>query len=299
MGFNGNTNDAINESFTNDSLGQTSVRTVTEVRNSSGVPIDPATSDNQELILAKMPTLENNGGVPVNIQDQTTESIDMYLCKNNGTTNPTNPISLDDKTITVDSVTGAVIGDCIDIKEGARFFQGIITDITGSVISFASPVDYAFTENAIVYFGEWDLAQANGSVTPVTYYLQPPANATYDIYSITISITDNDTMDDSKFGGITQLTNGLVGRIDDGYTKQLFLISNNAGFREYGFDIEYPTKVPAGIYAISGKKNYHSNNGVALRIDGSTDDTINVIVQDNLTGLSKFAIVVHGHIIQN
>lgn len=47
MGFNGNTLDGMNESYTNDSLGQTSVRTVTEVRNSSGVPVDPATADNQ------------------------------------------------------------------------------------------------------------------------------------------------------------------------------------------------------------------------------------------------------------
>lgn len=54
MGFNGNTNDAINESFTDDSLGQTSYRTVTEIRNSSGVPIDPATEDKQDTIITSL-----------------------------------------------------------------------------------------------------------------------------------------------------------------------------------------------------------------------------------------------------
>lgn len=61
MGFNGNTLDGMNESYTNDSLGQTSVRTVTEVRNSSGVPVDPATEDKQDAIITDLESVIASG----------------------------------------------------------------------------------------------------------------------------------------------------------------------------------------------------------------------------------------------
>lgn len=238
-------------------------------------------------------------GFDVQIQDQYSEAIDFYLCKDNGTTNPTVAMTVDDTAVTVASSTGAVVGDCINIKEGARMFQSVVSNITNNIVTFTSPVDYAFTTSAIVCFGEWDLATADGSATPVIFCLQPPSGATYDIYDITISIEDNAVMYDSTFGGITALTKGLVGRVTDGYDKNLFLCTNNGGFREYGFTTSYPDKVPSGTHAFWADKNYKTQNGVALRINGSTNDKIEIIVQDNLTGLNKLSVCVHGHLVEN
>ena len=243
----------------------------------------------------KSTKVNSDGSIDVIVQDNTSEAIDIYLCNNKGTTNPTVAVAIDDKTVTVADTTGAVVGDCIDLKEGKRFFQSIVTNITGSVVTFASPCDAEYTTAAQVCFGEWDLAQANGSVTPVVYCMAPPPDAQYDIYSLTISMVDGSAMDDSKFGGIAALTNGLVGRRTDGTIKQLFLISNNAGFREYGFNIEYPLKPPAGKYAVAGEKLFPTKNGTVLRLNGKTLDTIDVTIQDDLTGLEKFSIVAHGH----
>lgn len=221
----------------------------------------------------------------------------MYLCKINGTTNPTSALEIDDRTITVDSNTGAVVGDCVNITEGGRYWQTIVTGIADCVITVASPCDYAFTTSASVCFGSWNL-NVDGSTTSQEFVLCSPPDIDYDIYAISIAMLDKTAMEDSKFGGLTQLTNGIVGRIYDGYTKNLFLISNNAGFRENGFYTEYPEKVPTGDYAFWANKNYSQNNGVAIRIKGVDKDKISIIVQDDLTGLDKLAIVIHGHVVE-
>jgi hypothetical protein len=41
-----------------------------------------STEDKQDDIIAKMPTLEANGGVPVNLQDQTTRPIALRMNNN-------------------------------------------------------------------------------------------------------------------------------------------------------------------------------------------------------------------------
>ncbi|NCD07176.1 MAG: hypothetical protein EOL97_13760, partial [Spirochaetia bacterium] len=43
----------------------------------------------------------SDGSIDVYIQDQYTEAIDLYLCKNNGTTNPSIEITKGDNTVTV------------------------------------------------------------------------------------------------------------------------------------------------------------------------------------------------------
>ena len=234
----------------------------------------------------------------VQIQDQYSEAIDFYLCKDNGKTNPTVAMSINDVSVTVANNAGAAVGDCINISEEARMFQSIISNVNGNIITFNTPVDYAFTTSAVVCFGEWNLATANGATTPVVFCIQPPIGAVYDIYDISVSMEDNTAMYESTFGGLTALTKGIVGRITDGYSKNLFLCSNNSGFREYGFATSYPDKVPSGTFAFWADKNFKTINGSVLRIDGTTNDKIEIIVQDNLTGLSKLAVTVHGHVVE-
>ena len=247
---------------------------------------------------AKFLPVDKYGNVEVSIQDQFSTSIDLYLCSILGTTSPTTQISIDDKSTTVDNITGATVGDCINIRENDRYFQSIVNGVAGNVVSFASPCDYNFTTNADVCFGEWDLSTVNGSVNPVEFFVCPPENAKYDIYTIVVSFEDNSAMYESTFGGISALSNGFVIRITDGYTKNLCLISNNGGFKEYGFDTIYETKVPSGTYAFSANKNFKETNGVSLRIDGSTQDKIRVIVQDDLTAITKLSVSVHGHLVE-
>lgn len=58
--------------------------------------------------------------------------------------------------------------------------------------------------------------------------------------------TDDGSMDDGKFGGMSQLANGIRFGINDGWEKNLAVVVNNLGFAEIGFSTQYASKAPAG-----------------------------------------------------
>jgi len=266
------------------------------VANTGDTRINPAIKEKQTEIINKMPTLEQNGGVPVNVQDQTSEIIDLYMCDDRGSTNPTSGIDLDDTEITVDDITGAGVGDCMNISENGRTFQAIILSIVDSTITFNAPSDQAFTTSADVCFGEWNM-NVNGASASKIYRIAPPAGAEWDIVRIIIGMSDNVEMDDGKFGGISSLTNGVVLRVKNGYTKNVFVVSDNGGFRERSFDIIYADKAPAGTYGFGCRRTFggQSKNGVTIRLNGDNGDELQLIIQDDLTDLLKLAIVCQGH----
>lgn len=245
----------------------------------------------------QLPINAFEGSIPVILQDQFSEIISLYMCQNKGTTTLTTSYVINTKIVVVASATGASVGDAIEISENGRLFQSIITNIATNTITMASPTDQAFTTGAVVTFGEWDFAQANGSVTPVVYKIKPPVGVKWDITKLNFSFTDDTTMDDGKFGGITALTSGLIFRAVDGYTKQMGIISNNAGFREYGFECQYSDKAPAGLYGYNGNLKI-KDTGVVMRLNGDTGDEFQIIVNDNLTGLTKLAFVCQGHTVE-
>lgn len=77
--------------------------------------------------------------LPVEIQDQTSEAIDLYLCKNSWTTTLANPTTIWAKSVVVTSATWAFAWDCIDIIQNWHTFQSIITNVVSTTISIASP----------------------------------------------------------------------------------------------------------------------------------------------------------------
>lgn len=237
---------------------------------------------------------------PVSVQDPVQEPIDLYICHTTGETTLASSAATGSESISVTSATGATLYQAACIMEGGHVFQTVITDINGTTISIGSPIDKGFSAGAYVMFSDWDLSRANGSaVSPVIYKLKPPFGVKWHIYTIIASIEDDTVMYDSTFGGIAALNNGLAARIVDGTTKQLFLITNNGGFKEYGFSVDYNGKVPSGTYAMLAEKQYPVKNGVALVLDGTKEDMIEIPVRADLTGISKFAISVHGHRTRN
>jgi hypothetical protein len=233
----------------------------------------------------------------VNVQDQYTQAVELYLHVHTAETTLASNASFDGTTIVVTSAIGMVIGQTITIRQGTRFYQSLIKNIAGTTITLQSPLDYAFTSGANVCAGDWNLKK-NGSVTPVIAKICPPLDAKFDIYEFHVHLTDQTEMDSAKFGGLTALTNGILFRITDGYTKNLPLIVNNSGFQEHGFSIQYDDKAPAGYYGLHACKNYKEQNGVSFRLDGSTADTIELWIRDDLTALDLLSCTVLGHVVE-
>lgn len=241
----------------------------------------------------RVPT-ESNGAVPVNIQDQHSPAVILYLYRHDVTTSLQYSTSVDTSFVSVNTITGIEEGDAITIYEGTHIFQSIVLDTTNNIIELSSPIDYAFTTQAEVHVGPWNMT-VDGSSVAQEFHIHPPPLSDFDIYTVVISITDNSEMDSKKFGGITQLPRGIVLRLENGTTHNLCLIVNNIGFSEQGYTLEYDSKAPSGVYGLRVCKNYHERNGVSLRLVGSSNDAYKIIIQDNLTSLSSMNITINGH----
>ena len=236
--------------------------------------------------------------VEVEIQDVYSEPIDFYLYYETGTTNPSNSYALGSTEITVDSVTGAELYNVINIKSDTRFYQGLISNINVNTLTISPAIDFNITPSDTVIFGDYNLNK-DGSTTPLTYSISPPANLSWDIYTINFAMENTVAMDDATFGGLPALTNGIYFKRVDGITKNFWLIYSNGGFGERGFNTQYSAKAPAGSYGFTGTKNIKTVTGVSLRLNGDTDDYVGVDVNDDLTGLDKLVFVVNGHVVEN
>ena len=231
-------------------------------------------------------------------QDPEYIGFNLYLCSQLAETTLASDAVINTITVVVTSATGITVGKAINIVQGTRIFQSLITNVVGTTITLASPLDYAFTASAYVCSGNWNMNQ-NGSVTPVIFKLQPPSSVKFHVTAISVTMTDDATMDDSKFGSLTALTKGIVARRVDGDIYNYFLITNNAGFYQNGYDTSYPDKVPAGVYSFRARKDLRNTNGTIIALDGSTDDEFQVIVPSDLTALTEFTIQLHGHIVES
>ena len=232
-------------------------------------------------------------------QDPEYIGFNLYLCSQLAQTTLASDSTLNGTTIVVTSATGITTGKAINLRQGARIFQSLVTNVNGTTITIASPLDYAYTAGTTVCVGNWNLNQ-NGSVTPVTFAVQPPTDAKFHITAISITITDDATMDDSKFGGITALTNGIIARRVDGSTANYLIITNNRGFYQAGYDYQYNDRAGGtGAYGFLARKDLLKTNGNVIALDGATNDQLQFINRDNLTGLSEFTVSVHGHIVED
>lgn len=247
---------------------------------------------------------ETGTDLDVMLQDQTSEVIDLYAIDLENAITPTLTQGQDigDKSITVDDATGILDTGvhAINISEDGRLFQAVVTDVTGLVVSFNAPLDIDITTSAVVKIAPWNMA-VDGSSTPRYFAVSPPEGVTWDITRFIVGMTGTATMDDSKFGSLASLSNGVVLQIINGTTKNLMVVNDNGGFAERAYDATYPTKVPAGVYAFRVRKTYGGQDkmGVVIRLNGDDGDELRWLIQDDLLDatFTKFACTFQGHVV--
>lgn len=245
--------------------------------------------------------VEPNGGLAVNVQDQVTEVVDLFMFNEEGTFTLASGVSIDDTTFTATGGHGISIGDVITIEDGARHYQSLILNVVTNTITVDSPFDFAYTTDAIGIRGIHNM-NVNGSVTPVIFRVTPK-NLTngikWDIVRVIFTIEDDTSMDTSKFGGISALTNGFVLRLKNGTTKNIFNVKSNGDFANRAYDISYDDRAPAGLFGLRVRRTFGgaAKTGVTLRMEATTDDALQIIVADDLTALTTFTCVVQGHVV--
>lgn len=211
------------------------------------------------------------------------------------------PASAGDTQITVVSAVGFNVGDNIQISNGAyeETFPKILA-IATNTLTINQPLDNDFSATVTnVEVINPNINTAAGTLaSPVSYILKPPPSTFWYISRIILNITDQSPMDDAKFGGITALTNGVVFRYVNGLTgatsKFTVWQSNSDIFLDM-YDLTYSTKAPSGFYGLSARGTF-TRVGVEVPLNGNNGDYLEILVQDDLSGLDTFKINGQGHI---
>lgn len=249
--------------------------------------------------------IEENGGLAVNIQDQTTRPFSLKVNQiiNSSYTLASVPV-INTYDLNFTTVGTLVVGDKIALLEQNGFpqiLQGKILAINGNVITLDRPVPYNFTPSATIVFSFNNQINVDGSAVTQVFGISNFFNEPVDITRFIFHCRDATSMDDGTFCGRPVLTRGVVLRKEllDGNYINYFNVKNNGGWGELAYDKSYDDKAPAGLFGFTTRLTYggQSKHGVVIRLQ--PNETIEFLIQDDLTGLSSGILMVEGHFIQN
>lgn len=247
---------------------------------------------------------EKNGGIPVNIQDQTSEPIDAFFAQsilNFTLSSDTVASGITSLVYSFDATPGHGIAPEDEIllldPTGNRSFFAIVKTVVVDNIGVDRPIDHVFpSATALGRIVTTEMAVNGSLVSPEIFSLRSGSIAT-DITRVLISMLDSSSMDDGLFGGIPALDNGLVFRIVNGFQKTIFCFKTNGEIKQFCYDLSYADRAPAGKFGLSSRITFggQSKHGVTLRIQDT--DVLQWIVQDDLTDLDSMKIAAEGHFV--
>lgn len=249
--------------------------------------------------------LEENGSVPVTLQDQTSPTLIVPLNQVSNTTTVLNLGTRDTNTIDVTVTTGFADGAFIVIADlvNNRYYTGYqVGAIAGNTVTLDSRLDFAYAAGATITNGITDMS-VNGSVTPQVFGLRvsdPGLPLTVDVTRLMFVATTVNPVDLSKFGDIVGgLTNGIQIRKRDGMFNNIFNAKTNADLASYMFDFNVNTATnPAqGQDGFLGRLTFSGQNKMGVTVRVGPDEDIECIIQDDLSTLTSFSIICEGSVV--
>lgn len=206
--------------------------------------------------------------------------------------------AVNDYQIELASVTGFAVGDLVKINttnEERNHPQ--IKAINGNVVDFDRRMDYPHVIGDRVDKVISSMNVAGTVATPQVFKAEPPAGQTWYITRLLFAMVHDTAADLGLFGNLPALANGVLLRLK--INGQYITLTNwkiNADMKTDMFDIEFDTRSGGqGSYGTSGRGNFLGTNSV-IKLDSSTNDSFEVHIQDDLTGLNYFEMKVQGHI---
>ena len=245
--------------------------------------------------------LEQNGAIPVNRQDQTSETIDSLFNKSISNFSLDSDTGVSTETVLVYTFTAAAGHGIAPSDEvllldvvGDRALQCIALGVVGDVITIDRPIDHVYPAASTLGRIVTSEMSVNGSVTPQIFTFRTGVSPV-DCVRILLTGLDDNSMDFTKFLGIPALTRGLVFRVVNGVQKTIFNFKTNRDIAQFCYDVNLEEKAPAGQFGFSARITFggEDKHGVVLRLSGT--DVIQFIVQDDLTDLGSLRGSIEGH----
>lgn len=247
-----------------------------------------------------------NGGLDVNIQDQHTRQLDLKFIQAVGVpTTLASSTTVEDTTISVVANPGFIAGRSVGIFDMAgNFYFGEVLSIEGAgpyTVTLDTPLDFAFSVGNSVIAADHHLNVSGSLASPEIFQIGPVGGATeveIDITRIMGNMSNSTAMDDGTFGGLDALTNGVVLRVNNGIISNVWNIKSNGDIGLLCFDAQYSTRAPGGENGFRFRNTFAGQNkhGVTVRL--MPGDILEILIQDDLTGLTDFQMMAQGHVVE-
>jgi hypothetical protein len=241
-----------------------------------------------------------NTGVKSYVQDQKTPSLSTpFLQERNLATIAVDTV-VESRNVTLEAGHNAVAGDILELADlgSGIFMQSEITDVTVNVIECDQPINTVYTSTDIAVVSTREM-NVNGLITPQIFSVLPLPDQEGDMVRVTFELQDNASMDFSTFGGLPELANGCVLRVKlgDGTFRNIFNFKNNGDIIIESFDHDFLPATGMNIRGFIARLTWggQSKHGVVIPLDGALDEELQLVIQDDLTGLTRFRMKAQGH----
>lgn len=184
-----------------------------------------------------------------------------------------------------------------------RFYQSRVVAVVGNTISLGIPLDFVLDTANIVSAERVtvDLNVLGGTLlSPLEYKTFAPGTQRWLFTRMMFNFICASQPDDSEFGDIARLTNGITFRyMSPLVTQYLINIVDNGEFASSAYDVRYSARsVPTGSWGVNIRKSFSGEDkwGIALPFNFAGGEMFSILVRDDLSGLSRFRIKVMGHV---
>jgi len=247
--------------------------------------------------------LESNGAMPVNIQDQHTKAFDLFFSRNVGVPSSLILDTVEDE-YTIEAATGhgfTALSDLVmaDPVTQRGFTAEVVSVVGPNTINLDRPLVAVFPAATTILQQRSHNLAVDGSVTPVVFEVggSPTLTAELDITRLMLQMTCEDPVLWNTFGDQPTLPRGVLCRIVNGVTHNLWNAKSNSQLKHLMFDLDFFDVTKQTVNGIAGRLTYAgpSKHGVTLRI--GQFEAVQIIVQDDLRGLLSFGVIAGGHIV--
>jgi len=223
---------------------------------------------------------------------------------NDGTlnANPSVAVVMGSSSIILNTVTGLSVGNRLEIYKDSttnRWYIGRVLAINGTTVTVDAPFDYGFSTSSIVT-NSIDTLNVNGSVTSKSYKVHTfnlLSNDNINIAKIIITITTATQPDMSKFGDLNALVKGIIIRhYKNGSLKNIVTIKSNMGLSLFSYETMFYDNAKQGAYGVTSKIMFAGQENFGSCIEIKPGDYLELLVQDDLSGLKSFRVRAEGYI---
>lgn len=203
-----------------------------------------------------------------------------------------------DRTVTLADATAFTVGSRALINSGseARILKILAKSVND--LTFDQPLDVDHPIGEPIEVVDVNMNVVASAVAPRIFVFKPHDNTTvWHMTRMLLGMTHATAGDMGLFGNQAALTNGVLIRDKtNGVVRTLTNWKTNADIERDMYDLRFDSRAGGGgTFGTSGRGSF-SRLGAVLRLDGALAEQVEVVIQDDLSGLTEFLINGQGHV---